>query len=143
MGANAHLTDVVKTIRVENAVAAGTSDVTTDAVDTRGYDGARFIWLLGDVTNAATLQAVLYNDSNSDASGGTAEVTGTAITAGATDYDNKLLIVDAYRPNQRYVYSVLDRGAQNAVVDGCICELYRVRTAGITQDSTVGDTAKG
>ena len=143
MAATAHLSDVVKTIRVENAAVAGTTDVTSDAVDTQGFDGARFIWIVGDVTSGATLQAVLYYDTNDDASGGTAQVTGTAITAGASDYDNEMICVDAYRPKGRYVYSVLDRGTQNAVVDACICELYNFRNAPVTQHASLSDLTKG
>jgi len=136
---NGHLTDLVKTIRVKNAVVAGTSDQDTSVVDMAGYDACRFIWLLGDVTTSSVLQAEGFSNSASSTSSPSPveEAETEAFTAGASDADNKLLIVDMFKPTGRYVFSRLNRADQNAVIDGCICELYRTRSQPQTADSSV------
>lgn len=133
----------VKFVRVSNAAAAGTSDIDSSRVDMTGYDSVLFCWLLGDVADTATLQAIAKSNAADSTSGSTTEKSGTAITAGAADYDNKLLIVDLHRPTLRYAYSTLDRGTANAVVDGCIAILYNSHARAVTQDSSVGDAVVG
>lgn len=134
-----HLTDNVKTIRCKNAVAAGTSDQDTDVIDMAGFSAARFTWLLGDVTATSVLQAETYSNSASSTSSPTPveQTETTAFTAVASDADNKALIVDVINPAGRYVFSRLKRGTANAVIDGCICELYNPRTIPVTADSSV------
>lgn len=134
-----HLTEAVKTIRVKNAVAAGTSDQDSSVVDMSGYSAARFIWLLGDVADGSVLQTELYYNSASSTSSPTPTESAetTAHTADATDADNKMLIVDVVKPGNRYVFSRLKRGTANAVIDGCICELYQSRELPQTQDSSI------
>ena len=133
---NGYLSYATKTLVVEGAAAAGTSTLTTDAVDMTGFNAARFIWFLGDVTSGSVITATVLTESDGNASGGTSAAAGTEITAGASDYDSTLLIVDVLRPADRYVYSTLARGTQNAVVNGCICELYNARSLPVTQHAS-------
>ena len=144
MAVSSHLTDCVKTIRVINSVSAGTTDADTSVVDMSGYDAARFIWLLGDVTVNSVVTATMYGNSASSTSSPTptSVIATTAYTATATDADNKALITDCITPANRYVFGRLTRTAANAVIDGCICELYRARSIPITADSTVLAQAK-
>lgn len=134
-----HLTDCVKTIWASAASAAATTDVDTSVIDMSGYDAVRFVWLLGDVTATSVLQAQLFNNSASSTSSPTPtnSTETTAFTAGASDADSKTLIVDCIRPGGRYVFSRLKRGTANAVVNGCICELYRCKSLPQSADSTV------
>ena len=140
MQSGGHLTDAVKTIYAATDQAAGTSDVDTSVIDMSGYDACRFTWLLADVTDGSVLEAQVFKNSASSTSSPTpVEVTEDNVThtADATDADDKLLVVDVIRPGDRYVFSRLKRTTQNAVVNGCICELYRARDLPVTQDSSV------
>lgn len=130
-----------KITRVENAAAAGTSEIKTDVLDMTGYDGVLFIAILGDVTDTSVLTLTAKeNTANSDSS-----PTPTAVTDGATaahtataaDADNKMLVVDVVRPSKRYVFASLTRTTANAVVDAIIAIQYRARDLPVTQGSTV------
>lgn len=129
MLSNGHLTSSVKTIRVSNSAGAATDPQDTAVVDMQGYNAARFIWLLGDVTSTSVLQAEVFrNSASSTSSPAPVEITETAaFTADASNADSKVLIVDVLMPGDRYIFSRLKRGVANAVIDGCIVELYRSR----------------
>ncbi len=132
-----------KITRVNTGTVAGVTDPDTDRVDMSGFDSVMFIWLLGDVTSGSVLQAVAKSNAADSASNSTTEKSGTSITAGASDYDAKMLIVDLHRPTLRYAYSTLIRDTQNAVVDGCIAIQYNAKSRAVTQGSTVGDYVVG
>ena len=135
-----NLTQNVKTKRIQPdgsgyTVAAGTTDVNSDIVDTAGFEGVRFIVAWGAiVSGAVTSFKVQQNDVNSAT--GMADLTGSNITVADTD-DNKLSITDIFKPRERYIRLAFDRGTQNATIDGVIVELYEPRTLPVTQDTTV------
>jgi hypothetical protein len=134
-----HLTKEVKTVVVSGNTAAGTTTVTSSAVDMQGFDAVRFIAYTGDATSGTVLTLTpLYNASNSN-SGGTSITAGvaTVTSASATDCDNICLISDVIRPGARYAYCTLARATQNCAVNGIIAELYRAKAVPITQDATV------
>jgi hypothetical protein len=128
---------------VENAAAAGTTDLTTDTSDMQGFDSILYIVKLGDVTSGSVITLTAYSNPTDSASGGTSEKAGTQITAGASDYDNKLLLLEVHRPSQRYMYAVLVIDTQNAVVDSIIAVRFNAKSVPITQGSTVGQTTFG
>lgn len=128
---------------VENAAAAGTTDLVTDTSDMQGFDSIIYLVKLGDVTSGSVIQFTIASNPTDSASGGTTEKANTEITAGASDYDNKLLLIDLHRPSQRYVYGTLRIDTQNAVVDSIIAIRYNAKTVPITQGSTVGQTTIG
>lgn len=127
-----------KITRVENAAAAAQTELTTDILDMSGYDSVMFCAVLGDVTATSVLTLSLKDNSANSTSGSSAISGASAtFTAGASDADNKLLIVDCYRPSQRYVYASLTRTTADAVVDGIIAIQYNSRAVPQTQGSTV------
>lgn len=116
-------------------VAAGTSDLNSDIVDTAGFDGVRFIIGFGAITSGAVTSIKVQQDT--DAAGSTmADLSGSAITVSDTS-DNKIAIAEVFRPRERYLRLVTDRGTQNAVVDFLIVELFHARNEPVTQDTTV------
>lgn len=134
------LLDEVKITRVENSAVAGTSELKSDVLDMAGYDGVLFVAPLGDVTSGSVLGLAAYgNTANSDSSPTPVAIASAsaAYTAGASDADNKLLVVDVLRPGYRYVFASLTRTTQNAVVDAVIAIQYRARSVPIAQGSTV------
>lgn len=128
---------------VENAAVAGTTDLVTDVLDMTGYDSVLFMAKLGDVTSGSVFQLTVSSNPTNSASAGTTEKAGTEITAGASDYDNKLVIVDVLRPSQQYVYATLRIDTQNAVVDGIFAIQYNAKSLPVTQGSTVGTSSLG
>lgn len=125
----------IKVSRVMNAVAAGTTTQTAAApVDMSGWDGVVFIASFGTITDGTPgLKARQGQASNmSDA----ADLAGSLASPAITD-DNRLAVVDVYRPLERYVdCQVLRAGATGAVIDGVIAIQYRGRKMPVTQDVT-------
>jgi hypothetical protein len=111
-----------KTIRIMNAVAAGTSDQASSAVDTQGFEGVKFYTLFGAITTGAVTSVKVQQSSDNDADT-YADLAGTSITV-ADDDDNQVVVHDIYRPRERYLKVVVDRGTQNAVIDGIVAVLY-------------------
>lgn len=134
----AQLTNGVKTVRVQNAAAAGTSSLNGTAVDMQGYDGVRAIYAIGTLT-ATQVTSLKAQDSADNVT--FADIAGATTSAMADADSNKLLVLDVYRPVHRYVRFVLVRATANAVVDGGVAEQYRVRKAPVTADTTVSQQA--
>lgn len=130
----ATLTKRIKPDASGYTVAAGTSDVNSDIVDTQGYEGVRFIAMFGAITSGAvTSLKVQQNTANSGT--GMADLEGTNIAV-ADDDDNQIAITDIIHPTERYLRVAFDRGTQNAVIDGLIVELYGPRTLPVAQDTS-------
>lgn len=132
-----------KITRVSNSAVAGTTDIDSARVDMTGFDSVMFVALLGDVTSGSVLTLTAKSNAADSATNSTSEKAGTTITAGASDYDNKMLIVDLHKPTLRYAHCTLAIDTQNAVVDGIIAIQYNAKSQPITQGSTVGDGVVG
>lgn len=133
----------IKIIAVENAAAAGTSTLTTDVVDMQGFDSVAFVVKLGDVTATSVLLLTAYTNTADSTSSPTPVTLADTVgfTAGASDADNKLLILDLHKPRARYVFATLARGTANAVVDSIFAVLYNAHNLPLTVDSSVIDYA--
>lgn len=125
-------------VRVMTSQVAGTSDtLSSDIIDTSGYDGVTFLYALGDVTNTAVLTFRVQQNTANSTSGMATVLGDVAATAGASDYDNKLIVREVYRPQERYLRAQIVRATANAVVDGIIAILWKGRNSPVTQGSTV------
>lgn len=130
-----------KITRVASAAAAGQADVNGTIIDMAGFTGVMFIALTGDVADTSAL-ALKAEQNNLNQAGGMAELVGSAaIVAGATNADNKALVLDVYAPRERYIRAVLERGTANAAIDGIIAIQYVARSAPTQQDASVIATA--
>jgi hypothetical protein len=134
-----NLLNDAKIIRVENAAVAATSELVTDVVDTIGFDSIAFLAVLGDVTSGSVLTLTgKTNSASSVSSPSPVTLTETAtFTAGASDADNKIMLLDIHQPRQRYVFASLTRTTQNAVVDGIFAILYNAHERPITEDASI------
>jgi len=112
----------VKITRVGNAVAAGTTDINSSVVDMSGYEGVLFMVLFGTITDTAVTSTKAQQGAQADLSDA-ADLAGTGVTVEDTA-DNQVAWLDIYRPRERYVRCVVDRGTANAVVDGIIAIQY-------------------
>lgn len=140
-----NLSKSIKITVVEAAAGAATSELVSDVLDMSGYDGVRFLARTGDVTASSVLTlTVKANSANSTSSPSpvTQKAT-TALTAGASDADSKLLMVDVYKPTLRYVFASLTRADQNAIIGGVIAIQYGASVKPTTQDATVIASAFG
>lgn len=119
--------------------AANNTDSNSDRIDMAGYDGVMFIATVTDsvATGVATLK-VEQNTTDSD--------TGMAALAGATaaatcvvndDINDKVLIVDVYRPRERYVQAVRTSSAANIAFGPVVAILYGPNTKPVADHSTV------
>lgn len=132
-----NLSQKIKTIRVKpdgtnyNA-AAGSSDATSEYIDTAGFEGIRLVVGLGAiVANAVTAVRV----QQCDTSGGSyADLEGSSVTV-ADDDDYQCVVIDIFRPRERYLKVVTDRATQNATVDFILAELYGARVEPTTDDT--------
>lgn len=123
--------------RVSNSASAATTAINSSRVDMSGYDGVCFVVLLGDVTDTSVVTATGYRNSADSTSGATSTGVSATYTCGASDADNKILVVDVQNPQQQYAYCNLTRTTANAVVDGIIAIRYHGTKSPITQGSTV------
>lgn len=121
-------------IIAEAPAAAGTTDLTSAWIDTAGYEGVLFIYALGTITSGAVTVLKAQQAAASDGTGA-ADLEGTSVTIADTD-DNKLFYIDVYRPRERYVAAVLDRGTQNAVLDYGLAIRYGAKKLPVSQSST-------
>lgn len=131
-----NLSTRIKVQQVINATtgAAGTTDIEGAPVDTANWDGVMFLCVMGAiVTNAVTSIKAQQGEAVDSVSAPTditdaADLAGTAQTI-ADDDDNQVFIIDLYRPQERWVRPVVDRGTQNATVQSCLAILYHGRKA--------------
>lgn len=122
--------------RVSAGVVAGTSDVTSATVDMavdNGYRGVQFCVPFGVITSGA-VTTVKVQESADDSNW--ADLAGTSITVADTD-DDKMVLIDIYRPGKRYIRCIVDRGTQNAVVDGIFALLYENNMEPVSQSADV------
>lgn len=125
---------------------AASSSIDSDSaiVDTANYDGCLFICPITD--SAATGVATMTVEQNSANSGtGMAALSGAqaqATSAVNDDLNGKLLVVDVYRPRERYLRVNRTSATANIAFGDVTAILYNGRKAPITQDSgEVADSA--
>lgn len=123
----------VKVTRLMNAVAAGTSDQLSSALDMQGFDGVMLLTSFGTITAGAVTSVEVHQ---CDTSGGSyAALAGSSIAV-ADDDDNQVVVHDIYRPRERYIKVNIDRGTQNAVIDGVVAIQYGARVQPATNDAS-------
>jgi hypothetical protein len=96
------------------AVAAGTSTVTGNTIDTQGYEDVTIITHLGAVTATGTPTLKAAQGEAADGSD-KADIEGSAV-AGTDADSNKALAVEIHRPKNRYITPILLRPTANAAV---------------------------
>lgn len=121
-------------------LAAGTSDVNSGIVDTLGFEAIAWIVVMG--TLAASSAVTVQVQQDTDSAGGTmADLAGSEIAASAVTDDDKLLIIDIYRPQERYQRLQIIRGdGGNSDIAAVIAILYRPNYGAVDQGSTVEAT---
>lgn len=121
------------------AGAAGTTDINGATLDMQDYEGVWMVVTFGAITANAVTSIKAQQGAQSDLSDA-ADLAGTAQTIADTD-DEKTFYIDLYKPAERYVRLVVDRGTQNAVVASAEYIQYEPRKAPTSHGSNVsGET---
>ena len=134
------LLEAVKLALASAAAAAATTDLDGAVIDLGqdgGYDAVLVVAQLGDVTATSVLELQLQGSNAANGSSPATEATTGTFTAGASDADNKFLVLDVIRPSRRYVFSRLKRGTANAVVNSVIYVLYKSGAQPVVQGADV------
>lgn len=141
MGSGIGLADNVKCVRLKPdgtnyTAAAGTSTVTSDILDTAGFETVTLLICLGAVVTGGVPNIKVQQDT--DVAGATmADLAGTEQLP--TDAgDNKIFIVEIVKPIERYLRTVIARATQNATVDSIVAILSGAGSRPVTSDATVG-----
>ena len=121
--------------------AANNTDNNSDIIDTQGYDGICFIGTVTDsvATGVATLK-VEQNTANSDS--GMAAQSGAQAQATCAindDLNDKLLVVDVYKPLERYIQAVRTSATANIAFGSLIAILYKGTKFPVEEHSTILD----
>lgn len=142
-----NLSDVTKRVRLpadgtsNYTASAATTDVTSEGVDTLGFESVLLRVAFGAITSGAVTSIKAQQSDDDGATDGYSDIEGTAQSV-ADDDDNQVFEIEIHRPTKRYVCLVIDRGTQNAVVDFMEAILYRPIHAPVTQAAIVGGTER-
>lgn len=133
-----NLSKDIKITVVEGAAAAGQTELTSDILDMSGWDGCMFVALTGDVTTGCVLTLnAKGNSANSTSSPTPVTQASATFTAGASDADSKVLMVDVYDPMLRYMFATLTRTTADAIVGGIIAIQYKAESRPTSQHASV------
>ncbi len=128
-----------QTQRVINATAAGTSTITSTAIDMQGFDRLSIIALFGTLTSTTVTSIKLQQSDDDGASDAYDDLAGSALSIPDTD-SNKMLQSDLIRPTKRYVKVVVTRGTANAVIDGVVVIKHGAMKVPTSKHSTMSGT---
>lgn len=126
------LLEVVKTTRVSNAVAAGTSLITSSAISQVGFRNVAWEVLLGAITSGAVTSVEIHQSA--DDSTYTAVEDSNQVIAD-TD-DNGILRIELLDTQEIYYKCLVNRTTQNAVIDGIVCHQSGAKAVPITNPAT-------
>lgn len=121
------LNDKVALQRVIDATAAGTTPINGNGVDLgdqEGYDGVLFILAVGALTATQLTSMKAQASDDNGASDAYADIANSNTQTLQDADNNKLLLLDVYRPPKQWVRPIVNRGTADAVVDGVIAVRY-------------------
>ena len=131
------LTNKVKTTRVMDAVAAGTTSQNGSSVDMANFESVRFTAMFGALTATQTTSLKAQQSDDDGSADDWTDIEGSDTGPMGDDDDNDCLILDLTKVQKRYVRPVVVRGVANAVIDGVIADQYGPRNEPVTQDATI------
>lgn len=140
-----NLSTRVKVTQVLGYTSAGTSNVKADIVDMANFDGVMFVFELGQLTTAGTVDAFVKGDAANSTSAMTRLLGQTAHTVSATEagYTKSCIIVDIFQPDpvlHRYLEANITPALQTAVILGVTAIQYSGRVHPDAQSASVIET---
>lgn len=133
----------IKITRILDVQSDEQATQSSDIIDMSGFEGVIFIAQFADVDTTSVLTLQVQQDEL-NATGSMATLIGTStFTAGATDADGDLLVLDIWRPLKRYLRAQVVIATANAITACVIALQYgseTARKAPVTQPGTVLDS---
>ena len=132
------MSDLLKIMHFDDVLgyfAAGTTKRTSSIVDTANCDGVVFVCHLGTLLDTGTLDCYVEQNTLNQTSG-MARLAGQAVftvTAVEAAYTNSNIIIDVYRPAERYLQCNITPAVANAVIRGITAIKYYNRVAPVTR----------
>ena len=119
----------VKVDQILGYYAAGTTKRVSDIIDMQNYEGVIFVAELGAITEAATLDVFVEQNIINSVTGMARVATTTVHTATAADaaLTKSCIVVDIYKPRERYLQCNITPAVQNAVILGITAIRYNGR----------------
>lgn len=115
--------------------AAGTSDLTSEAVDTQGAESVECFLLVGTLSAGAVTS---LNASQCDTSGGSyADLLGSKVSFTQSTDSDKVARLEIVQPRERFLKFVTLRETGNAVIDGMIVLLHGAKERPVADDATI------
>lgn len=131
------LAEKVKLLKIKDHSTADTSAVTSDTVDTQGYDGVLFVTSFGTAASGNTIK--LQQSSDDAATDAYSDLEGTSVSSGTSDED---VWIDIQRPGKRYLKLVAARGT-SSTLESVWAILYNARSLPVdntTSGTIIGET---
>lgn len=122
--------------------AAGQTKRVSDIIDMDGYDGVMFVAGLGTVLENGTVDVyVEQNDANSTSGmARLATTTAYTMTAGDATVAKSAILVDVYKPQERYLQCNVTPAVANAVVLGVVAIRYKSHLCPATNGDVLQST---
>ena len=114
----------VKVTRVQNALSTGQGTTAGTVLDMQNFDGVMFVACVGAITASGTVTVKVLQGATTSPTG---ELSGAALVFTGAGDDNKVGVLDVYRPTARYLRTSIVRAVQNGVVDGVVAIQYSGR----------------
>lgn len=127
------LNEEIKITRVVDYQADGQGDPDSDRVDMAGFDGVMFICEIGTITGSGTVTMVA-KQAATDAVGDA--LSGASVEASGSADSDKNLVIDIFRPGDRYLGVSLTRATANSIIGGVTAMQYHARNKPTTHDSS-------
>lgn len=128
-------------VRLAGSAAAGATGYAGTTIDTHGYDGVAFVFVFGALTASQVTKVKLQGGAASDGADA-ADLAGSLSAALADADGGKALVVDLYRPAQRFITPYVVRGTANAVVTAILAVLYHANLTPTSYGATVAAAPK-
>jgi len=122
-----NLSKNVKIDQILGYFTAGQTKRTSAILDMSGYEGVVFIAGIGAITEAGTIDVFAEGDDE-NSTGSMAELAGTAaytITAAAAALTYSCIVLDVYKPLERYIQCNITPASESAVILGITAIRYK------------------
>jgi len=111
------------------------------AYDMSGWDGIMFVFNVGTMANGATFDARIVSSANANMAGNT-NITNAAITQLTNASNVNAVIIDVWRPTNRYVRSATMPATANSTFASFAIQYRRTGTKPVTAPTTTVQTVK-
>lgn len=130
-----YISDNIKILKIQDHTTAGTSTVTSDAIDMNGYDSVMVLSSFGTAASNNTVK--LQASSDDGGSDDYSDLEGTSVASGSSDED---VFVDLRQAPKRYIKAVYARGT-SSTLESVWAFLYNARSLPV--DNTTSGTITG